>query len=349
MTAVTPAGAPALSVVVVTPARFAQLRRTVHALRDQDVAERMELLLVAPDEAALSDRVAADTAGIGAVRVVGVGPIANVDKASAAGVHAARAPVVAIVEDHAFPQPEWARALLEAHAAHPEAVAVGSLMLNANPDRGLSWANLLIAYGEYTDPRRHGAIGTLPGHNVCLKRAAILERYGDRLVDALGRDGTLMEDLAASDRPLVLALRARIAHVNPSRLAPTVRLRVAAGRLYGTRRATAGGWGSARRALYVLGGPLIPFVRLRRLGAEHFGGGRRADVRGRALPALFLGLVLDAIGQMLGYAMGPGNALDILATFEMDRRQHLVASERAALTLPPPSPAPGRDGRFAHP
>lgn len=40
---------PELSVVVVTPGRFAQLRRTVRHLREQDIADRIELLVVCTD------------------------------------------------------------------------------------------------------------------------------------------------------------------------------------------------------------------------------------------------------------------------------------------------------------
>jgi hypothetical protein len=45
--------------------------------------------------------------------------------------------------------------------------------------------------------------------------------------------------------------------------------------------------------------------------------------------ALFTGLLFDAGGQMLGYVAGPGGAPDRLATFEMDRIQHLDAHDRA--------------------
>lgn len=155
---------PELSVVVVTPHRFAQLRRTVRHLRAQAIRERIELVLVAPDEHALADCEPADVEGFWAVTRLAAGPIANVDRASAQGVRAARAEVVAVVEDHAFVQPGWAEAIVAAHA-QPVA-AVGSVMLNANPRSALSWVNLLLAYGAWLDPRRAGPVDSVPAHNL---------------------------------------------------------------------------------------------------------------------------------------------------------------------------------------
>ena len=102
---------PDLTVVVVTPARFDQLRRTVRHVREQSVAHRVELLIVAPTEDAVADHRDGELSGFWGVEIVPVGPIPNVDKASAHGVRAARAPVVALVEDHAFTQPGWADAI----------------------------------------------------------------------------------------------------------------------------------------------------------------------------------------------------------------------------------------------
>jgi hypothetical protein len=57
---------------------------------------------------------------------------------------------------------------------------------------------------------------------------------------------------------------------------------------------------------------------------------RRAALGPRIYPALLAGLVLDGLGQMAGYAFGPGGAPAELATFEMDRGQHLDAHDRRA-------------------
>lgn len=324
MTPVTP-GRPALSVVVVTPGRFASLRRTVRHLREQDVADRIELLVVCPEPDSLDDADAGELDGFAAVRQVPVGRITNVDLASASGIRAAQAPVVAVVEDHAFVDAGWASAVLRAHEA-PVAM-VGSVIVNANPRSGLSWVNLLLAYGAWTDPARAGRVPTVAGHNFTAK-TALLQGTGDDLESLLGRSGTLISDMASSGQPLVLDAAARIAHVNPSRLSATARLRFDAGRLYGATRAADGGWGALRRALYIALGWLIPAVRYPRLTAESLRSEPFASLGPRFLPALALGLACDAAGQVAGYARGPGGSLERLAVFEMDRLQHITRRDR---------------------
>jgi len=320
------ASEPWLSVVLVTPERLTSLHRTLRHLQVQAIASRIELIIVAPDSRAVTADDESYLAGFGRVAVVPVGSINNVDVAAAGGVLRATAPVVALIEDHAFPQAGWAEAIVRAHAG-PWA-AVGATMVNANPRSMLSWTNLLLAYGWWTEPVSGGEVAALPGHNIAYK-TALLQRYGDRLREKLGRAGGLLDDLKAQGGRLYLAADARIAHVNPSRLRSTVTLRFNAGRLYAATRAC--GWSASRRWLYVLGGPLIPFVRFRRLWREFFGQGRRSQLIPHVVPALLLGLILDALGQMAGYARGVGRSIDVLATFEMDRWQHLTARDHRAL------------------
>ena len=49
----------------------------------------------------------------------------------------------------------------------------------------------------------------------------------------------------------------------------------------------------------------------------------------RAFPALLLGLAIDALGQMLGYAFGAGASRDRLGHFEFHREKHLTAEDLA--------------------
>lgn len=320
---------PEMSIVIVTPRRFAQVRKTVGFLADQSAASACELIIVAPSAEAVSDRRSDETATFSSTRVIEVGPIPDVDRASASGVRAAQAPIVGIVEDHAFPGRDWARSILRAYAKHSP-VAVGPIIRNANPATQLSWANLLLAYGEWTDPRNLGSACSLPLHNLTIRRDALLE-YGDDLEAALGRGGSLMSDLQASGSLLHLESRARVAHVNPSRFHSTATLRFNAGRLYGSQRAEDDDWNWTRRSAYAAGSPLIPAVRLARLVAEHRDG-PYAKRLPKTIGGLLFALGCDAAGQAVGYTRGSGESLAFLSTFEMGRRQHLC--RRDAHILP---------------
>ena len=133
---------PQMSVVIVTPDDYESIRETIRYLRDQTVRDRLELIIVAAsaetfevDQSELKD--------FFRYRVIGVGNIGSIASANAAGLRQATAPVVAFVEEHSYPDPEWAEALIKAHQ-QPWA-AVGPVMRNANPERLTSWADFLIS------------------------------------------------------------------------------------------------------------------------------------------------------------------------------------------------------------
>jgi hypothetical protein len=315
---------PDLSVVVVGQDGWASVRQTVAALQAQTVRDRLELIVVAPTAELLAGGDGLEAELFHGVRTAAVGPIDNPDRAAVHGIRLAAAPVVAIVEDHAYPEPEWAEALLRAHRG--AWVAVGSAFANANPATALSWANLLLAYGLWVEPVAGGETGSVSRHNLSFKREPLLA-IGAELDAALGRDGGLLHRLRASGHRLFLEPAARIRHANPSRLVPTVALRFDAGRLAAATRARLEGWSRLRRLAYVLAGPLIPLLRLRPIHQKVF----RAGLFPRVYPALALCLVLDALGQMLGFALGPGDAARRLAAFEVDRLRHLTRRDRIAL------------------
>jgi len=102
-------GSPEMSVIIVTD-RYDTIRKTVRHLREQELSDRLEILIVTQAGADLD----LDAAEIGAfcrVRVVEVPAIRPLALATAAGIRQASAPVVALVEDHAYPGPAGPRRL----------------------------------------------------------------------------------------------------------------------------------------------------------------------------------------------------------------------------------------------
>jgi hypothetical protein len=321
-----PCPRPDLSVVLVVPGPFAQIGRTLHSIAAQTIAERLEVVLVVPDPDVVDNDDPAFRI-LGAHRVLAVGPIANVDHAAAHGLLAAAAPIVASIEDHAFPEPEWAAELLAEWAQDPDCAAIGSAILNANPGPPLSWSNALIAYGQWSEATRAGPIDWIALHNGSYRRAA-LEPYAAELPSLFNREADILLRLKAEGRPFRFAPRARIRHINPSSLSSTARLRIDAGRLFAANRARDGDWGFGRRLAYAALGPAVPALRYLRMRQDLFRGDLTREAR--LGPSLLVGLVFDGLGQILGNLAGPGGARDRLAIFEMDRMQHLAVRDVAA-------------------
>lgn len=314
---------PALSVVIVTPDRYETIRRTIHALRAQTVRDQVEIVVVAPAAAVL----ALDSGEVGvfhSVRVVEVGAVRSVGAANAAGVRQASAPLVALAEDHAFPEPAWAAALIERHR-EPWA-AVGPVLRNANPGTPVSWADFLIAYAPWVDSTPGGAVEHLPGHNSSYKRDLLLD-YGAQLDTVLEAETLLHWDLRHKGYGLFLEPAAKLAHTNFALVTSWMLSQLHCGRLFAATRATQGHWSVPRRWLYGGGAPLIPLVRLWRILPVLCRLRRHEPLPAAVLPSLIAGLVLDGTGQMLGYLLGAGSSRQRVAELEYHRDRHIRTSD----------------------
>ena len=314
---------PALSVILPAPDRLDTLLRTVRAIAAQDIATRIELVIVARHPAAGVPAEAA--APLRWVQVVPMPEWTTMTAARVRGVLRARAPIVALAEDHCFPSPGWARALLAAH--HGPWAAVGPAFLNANPASILSWANLAIEYGPWLSPVVAGAVDHVPGHNSSYKRDVLLA-YGERLEEMLEAESILHWDLRQRGSAVAMAPAATTRHENFSRLTPSFALRFGGGRLFAASRAA--GWSWWRRAAYAVASPAIPIVRARRT-YRHLR--RVPDAHGRAglRPLIFFLLAVDAIGECAGYLFGLGDQPRRLSEIEYDRPRFLNASDRRAI------------------
>ncbi len=315
---------PQLSVVLGTHGGLERLHRVIYCLRLQTIRDHIELIVVAPSEADLGADFAERTDGFLESKAVFVGPIENVDRSLAHGVRAAAAPVVALLEDHAYPESDWAEVLVEGHQG-PWTV-VGTAVSNGNPRGALSWANMLIAYGSWLDPKRGEEARTFSRHNTAYKRDALLS-LGSRLGDLLVRGGGLVEELQESGHRFYLDPRSSVAHINPSRLSSTAELRFNAGRLYGSSRA-AGGWTMPKRLLFAAIGPPL---RLQKIARRAWSKRGAVPARPTIAAAFVLCLLLDGLGETVGYLSGPGRSASVLAVFEMDRKAHVTVADQPLL------------------
>lgn len=317
-----------MTVVLGAPDGFGAVRRTVSHLAAQTARAELELLLVVPDPVHIDlndPAVLEATRGLGSVRVVTSTRSGSGGAARAAGARAARASVVVFAEDHSFPAPDWAAALIAAHRA--DWAAVGPAIRNANPGTIVSWADLFIGYGPWLAPGRAGVRDYLPGHNSAYKRERLLE-YGDSLGDMMEAETVLHWDLRRRGFRLYFEPAATTAHTNFGLWSSWLSVMRMHGRLFAATRAR--DWPLARRASFAIASPLIPVVRFIRTIRDVLGSGTPWTLVARAAPALAVGVTMDGVGQMLGYALGVGNARQRCASFEANRDRHVPNAERGA-------------------
>lgn len=308
---------PAMSLVVVAPSSYDDIRETMEYLKAQSARDRLELVFVTPS----TDRLNLDKHELkdfAEIRIVEIGPFDSVARARAAGVLAASAPVVALTESHSFPAPNWAQALIEAHQG-PWGV-VGPAIENANPDSMLSWANLLIEYAPWVGITTARTDDHLPGHNSAYKKEVLLE-YRSTLEGRLAAETPFHWELGAKGYELYLEPAARTRHLNFSRWSPSVTLRFFSARQFAAQRCRQ--WPIHLRLLYVLGAPLIPWVRLGRIIGSVRRSGNPYNLLPRVLPVLMGALMVSAAGEVTGYLIGAGESWRKQYELEFDRRRHI--------------------------
>nr|MBA3966593.1 glycosyltransferase [Nitrospirales bacterium] len=115
---------PLLSVILATPGGYHTVRKTVSHLRSQTACGSLELILVGPPQA-LQDLEVEELTGFARYQVVRIEKFQSIGQANAAGIRQAAASIVALAEDHCFPDPHWAENLIAAHQGSWAAVGPG--------------------------------------------------------------------------------------------------------------------------------------------------------------------------------------------------------------------------------
>ena len=238
--------------------------------------------------------------------------------ARALGVHLARAPIVAFLEDHCVPQAGWGDAVIRAFEGGPWA-AVGYAFVNANPETYVSRGCMMADYGLWAAPHPDIELRLLPGNNVAYRRETLMA-YGDRLPSLLSPDFVMHERLRLDGHRLFLAGSAIAAHQNPVDIRFLLTANHAYCRLLASQRARGRSWSTARRWAYAIavpvGAPAIKLIRAIRILS------RRPHVLLQfaiALPIVIPAFLWSAVGESLGYAFGAGGAKDEFEEYELNR------------------------------
>jgi hypothetical protein len=308
-----PQPAPDLSVVLIVGAQRLRAQRVLDALTAQTVCHRLEVVVVDIAQGAPGRL----TLGSGLRHVYVRRPDINRwGRARAEGVRIATAPIVGFIEDHCFPRPDWAQILIEAFGGPWD--VVGYAFTNANPRSYVSRASMLARYGQFAHPTGRRRASLVSGNNVSYRRALLLS-FGADLEPLLTIDFNLQEILGRRGTPMFVEARALAAHQNFSRFLDDSITGHWYCRLLAARRADTQRWSVLRRLIHGVGAPLgSPAIRLARLLRSL--PGRRPLWRDAclALPLIAGWYLTDALGESLGYLVGPGRAEQEALRWELD-------------------------------
>lgn len=305
-----------LSAVVLIGTCRDRAQRVLNALYAQTKASEMEVVVVdlAPEGTPpLAVRSEIPTRYVKRPRGESWGP------ARAAGFRATSGRVVAFIEDHCYPAPGWAAALLSAHEG-PWA-SVGYAFVNANPQTYISRAGFVVDYGPWQHPVHSGPEKLLPGNNVSYKREA-LQKFDSELDEVLSPDFNMHETLRRNGYQLYMESGAIAAHENFTRLSELNWANHWYCRLLAVSRARSGRWSASRRIFYGLAVPLgAPLIKGFRLIRSLRSRPQLWSTTLAASPIIAVTYFWSAIGESLGYLFGEGAASREFNRWELETQR----------------------------
>lgn len=196
---------PLVSFVMAT-LRARDARPTLECLAAQTVVDQAEVIVVAPEP----------EASVLPLPVTWVQrEFASRGRAAAYGIQHSRGRYLALVENHAFPDPNWAESLITELESQGAAGACG-VFRPANPKTVWSRVDALLYYGAFSQPTpTTETVARLPRHNVIYRRA-LLEALGDRLTGLLECEDRLQDAFKSSGHSLLFCPQTGFAHLNSS-------------------------------------------------------------------------------------------------------------------------------------
>ena len=153
--------------------------------------------------------------------------------------------------------------------------------------------------------------------------------YGNDLPNRLDNETALHIDLRARGYQLYLAGDAVSNHINISDPRAYFRQVFVGQRSFAATRMAAGKWSLGKRLMYVLGSPLIPIVRLRRVIQQIYRANRQDQLLPRGLPLLIAAILCGTAGEVIGYLVGDSQAnAKSKSEAELNRRRFLSPSDQ---------------------
>ncbi len=305
---------PVLSVIVVTGFLRKLSSHVLQALLRQNIIDRMEILVV--------DCVSADTPPFPGsdhecVRLINMPADTNFEVAMVVGIRAARAPVVALLEEHCIVLPGWAEALVEAHK-EPWGAVCGEV-INGNPELGTSNAEFMTARNiRWQSPAEKGEVFMIDGHNSSYKRDILLG-YGDQLEMMLRAEAVLLLKMREDGHKLLLEPAAKFIHVNEASLRSASSSLYYWHRIFGHTRAVIFHWSISQRLMRLLILPLLPWWHSAKTLLYILK--KRRDQLSRFMinaPMILWLYYCESMGQAMGLLFGEGQAPRLFSERERD-------------------------------
>lgn len=296
-----PSAAPRLSIILVAGDARSHAERALQSLLHQNIIHQMEIIIMDCSLPGLPTLAGSDHPRVCTLKVP---PEEDYGTIRAQGVRMAQAPLVCLFEEHSFAMPGWAEAIIAAHEGPWS--AVGGEEYSAVAGEGLTDAAYLEHCIRWMPPATRGEDDSLPTHNATYKRDVLLS-YGSDLAVFLTCLPLLFWKLKEDGHRMFIEPDARYLHTYVARPKVLVN-QVLWSRIFSSERAQRYDWSAAQRLLRLAVSPILPLLRLARLG--WFIARQRPDRLWIFLymsPAILLVDVVSVFGETVGMLFGAGD------------------------------------------
>ena len=320
------------------PLKSSKIQKSLECLLSQTAASRIDFILSADSPALLqeAERFLSPQARFAKSRFL-LHRTPYLTRARVQSAAEATGDVVAFMEDHSFPEPNWAEEIIAAFESSEHIEAAAPVMVNPHPDSAVSRAQFLLFHGLHgmpergRDPGRFEDTGALPWHNTAYRRHALIEAIGGD-EDLFQTEGLLQERIRSSRSKVrfVICTRTTLEHVNMSRMAPALGHAFHGGRIYGSNVARQRQWGVAHKVVHFASFPALAVLKIVRWAPIL---NDRSSLQKTLSTFSVAGVVAlaHAWGESMGACLGQGESLNAIMEFEYDRSRFLCPAERHLL------------------
>jgi hypothetical protein len=234
-------------------------------------------------------------------------PQASLPELRTAALDRSSGQYIIVTEDHCVPPDDWLDSVARAfRTAPPGTVAVGGCVENGVHDTALDWATFFCEYSFFLAPVTEGVSKVLPGMNVAYDRA-IFQNLDRSLLTRGFWETTVHPVLLKAGKTLFSTSSIKLVHCKKFSFSLFARQRFIYSRYYAGLRFGRGQL--APRAIALAATPILPVLLFYRIFKQISTKNRLRSELMSALPMLAIFVVIWAWGEMVGYALGAGDAL----------------------------------------
>ena len=290
-------GQPFVSAILVVGECRKRCQDALNALLAQTLIDRMEIVVVDVANTSEPDLVYPVQSP---TRYFRKSPAMHWQEARILALQESRAEIIAFTEEHAYPEPRWAEAVLKAHRAG-EWPIVGYAFRNANPDSYISRGGLISDYGRFMLPLESGVKGSTSGNNTAYKRGFLEEAMREfgtfPFPDFILQDYCVIKGL-----PLYVASDAVLYHENYENIRGLMAANFFYCHVMAGNRARFYKWSTARRLLYFCGTVFAaPPLKAWRLVVSFKGRPGLLTEFIKTFPVSLLTFFVSSVGEAIGY------------------------------------------------